>query len=102
MKKKEEKKVEVVISPPQIETAVFKLVGTAPLVINKFSQKSRETMKEKQMAGQQAKKGKKRDPKDFDAIYEGAFHKSIEGWNGITASSFRCAMISACRLVGFI
>lgn len=99
--KEVEKVVGVVISAPKIETAIFNLTGTAPLVINKFSQKSRQTMVDKQKSGQQSKKGKVREPKDFDAIYQGAFHKSQEGWNGITASSFRNAMISACRLVNF-
>ncbi len=97
----DEVKSTVVISPPNIQTAVFNIIGTAPLVINKFSQKSREQMKEKQEQGSQAKKGKARAAKDFDACYKGAFHVSLDGWNGIPASSFRCAMISACRLVNF-
>lgn len=101
MVKKAEKTMGVVISAPRIEVAGFNLVGTSPLVINKFSQKAREQMKEKQMAGSQAKKGKARAPKDFDACYKGAFHVSTEGWNGIPAAAFRNAMISACRLVNF-
>ena len=42
----------------------------------------------------------KKDPKDFDEAYRGAMHISQDGWYGIPASSFRAAMISACRTVG--
>ncbi|MBE3134790.1 MAG: hypothetical protein IMZ55_15075, partial [Acidobacteria bacterium] len=70
-------------------------------VQNKFSNKARDTMKAKQEAGQQAKKGKAREAKDFELCYQGAMHKSREGWCGIPAGAFRNAMISACRMVGY-
>lgn len=92
---------QVVISPPKFETATVRIVGTAPYVQHKFSAKARNTIIETQLLGSQAKKGRKRDPKDFNAIYEGAMHKSREGWHGIPASAFRNALISACRIVGF-
>jgi hypothetical protein len=89
------------IAPPNFQTAVFKITGTAPLVINKFSQKAREQMKAKQEAGSQGKKGKAREPKDFEACYQQARHISTKGWDGIPAATFRKAMIGACRLVDF-
>jgi hypothetical protein len=92
---------EVTILPPNFQTAVFRIVGTAPYVQHKFSQKARELMRGKQEAGSAGKKGKKREPKDFMACYEGAKHKSADGWCGIPAPAFRCAMVSACRIVGF-
>ena len=92
---------EVLIQAPNFRTAIFKIVGATPLVMNKFSQKAREQMRKKQEAGSQAKKGKTREAKDFDACYEGAIHRSKEGWIGIPAAAFRSAMISACRLVNF-
>jgi len=91
----------VTISAPKIRTAVFEIVGTAPLMINKYSRKAQEAMREQQAAGQQSKSKKKRDPKDFDALYEAAKYKSDEGWCGINASSFRNALIGACRLVNY-
>ncbi|HZT90266.1 MAG TPA: hypothetical protein VFA12_20165 [Stellaceae bacterium] len=91
----------VVIEPPKFQRAVIRIVGTSPYVQNKFSQKAREQMEAKQRAGSQATKGRKREPKDFDAVYEGALHVSREGWYGIPAPAFRNAMISACRVVGF-
>ena len=95
------KQTEVTIKAPNFKTAVFNIIGKTPLVMNKFSQKAREQMKTKQEAGTQTKKGKAREPKDFNACYEGAFHKSAEGWVGMPSAAFRKAMISACRLVGF-
>lgn len=89
------------ISKPNIERLVLKIVGNAPYVQNKFSQKAREQMRQTQEAGSVARKGKKREPKDFQQAYEQALHVSEEGWYGIPAASFRAAMISACRLVGF-
>ena len=91
----------VTIKPPNLLSCTFRIVGTAPYVQNKFSAKAREQIRATQEAGSQARGKKKRDPKDFHAVYEGAKHYSEEGWVGIPAPSFRCAMISACRLVGF-
>lgn len=91
----------VMIEAPNFRMAEFRAVGTAPLVMNKFSRKAREIMAAKQASGSQAKKGAKREGKDFESCYEGAFHRSREGWAGIPASAFRAAMVSACRLIGF-
>lgn len=90
----------VKITPPNFKFLTFKIKGTAPLVINKFSAKAREQITKTQEAGSQAKKGKKREPKDFEAAYQGARHISREGWDGIAAASFRRAMIDACRFTG--
>ena len=95
---------EVVIKPPKFETVTFRIVGTAPYVQNKFSQKAREAMHAKHVAGQAGRKGNKKEPRDFQANYEQAMHKapaSAGGWCGVPAPAFRAAMVSACRLVGF-
>lgn len=91
----------VVIEPPKFEMAEIKIVGTAPYVQNKFSHKAQQKIKETQEAGQQARKSRKREAKDFEAVYREAMHISREGWAGIPAPAFRNAMISACRMVGF-
>jgi len=96
-----EKATHVVITPPNMQTAEVRIVGIAPLCIAKFSKKAREMMREKHVAGSQAKKGKAKPARDFDDDFNQARHISTEGWDGIVASSFRNAMISACRLVGF-
>jgi hypothetical protein len=89
----------LVIKPPKFQYAGFHIVGTAPYVQNRFSEKAAQMMRDKQTKGSQAKKGAAREGKDFQMCYEQAKHISKEGWCGIPASAFRAAMISACRLV---
>lgn len=91
----------ITIPAPDIRTMRVEIVGTAPLMIAKFSEKAKALMRSKMEAGSQAKKGKTRDSRDFHADFMGARHISTEGWDGIAAPAFRSAMISACRLVGF-
>lgn len=89
------------VTAPNFKTAEFRLVGTAPYVQLAFSEKARNIMRENQAAGSTAKKGKKREAKDFDALFLAAQHISTDGWNGIPASAFRHAMVEACTLVDF-
>ena len=91
----------VVIKPPNIQTVEFTIVGTEPLVTNKFSEKARQMMRAAQEGGSQSRSKKVREPKNFQACYEAATHRSKEGWPGIPAAAFRSAMIDACRLVNF-
>ncbi len=99
----------VVISPPNFQEAVVRIEGTAPYCMNKMSSENRWKIIEKQMKGEQSRKGQRREPKDFDKIYKGTMHiaaKGIKsgdkgGWYGIPAAAFRNAMVSACRVVGF-
>lgn len=89
----------VQIKAPNIKTAVFRIIGTAPLVQARFANKAGIMLT--QQAGSQAKSKKKRDPKDFDKLCDDSVHYSREGWIGIPASAIRAGSISACRLVGF-
>lgn len=89
------------VSAPNFKTAEFTITGTAPYVQLKFGEKARNQMRANQAAGSTAKKGKKREAKDFDALFVSAQHLSVEGWNGIPASAFRHAMVEACTLVDF-
>ena len=91
----------VQIKPANIQQAVFKIKGTAPYVQARFSAKAMQAMKEKMLAGSTAKGKKVREARNFDEDFEQAKHDSEQGWVGIPASSFRQAIISACRLVGF-
>lgn len=97
----EGKPEQIVIKPPDFQVAAVRVVGTAPLVQNKFSSKARQQMRATQEAGPQAKKGTKREPKDFDAAFKGAIHRGPKGEYGVPAPAFRNAMIDACRAVGF-
>jgi hypothetical protein len=91
------------IPAPKFKIVTFTLRGNAPYVSNKFSSEARHLMKEKQLAGSQAKKGAKREPKDFEKNYEQSMHPAAgaPGKYGVPASCFRQAMVSACRIVGF-
>lgn len=89
------------ITPPKFQQATILIRGITPLVQHKFAAKAMNLIIDKQREGSQAGKGKQRIAKDFSAVYMGARHISTDGWDGLPASAFRNAMISACRIVGF-
>lgn len=98
---KEKQSDRVVISPPNFKRVSFTIEGVEPLVQNKFSKKAQEQIEATQRAGSTARKGNKREAKDFEGNYKQAQHISADGWSGIPASSFRAGMVSACRTVNF-
>lgn len=91
----------VTIQAPNLQTAVFHVIGTAPLVVHRFSHKVKTQMIQKMEAGSTARKGKKREAANLEEMYNEARYISNEGWDGFNASAVRNSMISACRLVGF-
>lgn len=91
---------EVIITAPKIKTLEVMIEGDAIYISNKFSKRNKEELEEKQMKGGEAKRSKKA-PRDFDKLWKEAVHYSKAGWAGIPATSFRKAMISACRLVNY-
>jgi len=98
-----DKRETVQITAPKIHTAEFKIIGTAPYIQLRFSEKAINAMREKHEAGSQANKKKAKEARDFHQDFLQAQHMSDDKkpWNGIPASAFRNGMISACRLVGF-
>lgn len=96
-----EPKESITISEPKFERLKFSLVGNAPLMQARFSAKAMQAMKAKHIAGSTASKGKKREPRDFNADFEGAKHIATEGWCGLPAAAIRSACIDVCRMVGF-
>lgn len=98
----QEQGVVVTIKAPNFQTVQFKVVGTAPLVVHKFSTKARQQIMATQKDGNRAKGKKVREPKDFEAVYQDARHISHEGWDGFAAGGIRAAMVSACKTVGFV
>lgn len=91
----------VTIKPPRFGIALFHIKGIAPLVIHRFSLKTKEQMKQKMETGKAASSKRNREAKATDDLYEEARYRHADGWDGFKASSIRNAMISACRLVGF-
>lgn len=92
----------ITISPPNFLIGVFEIEGTAPYVQHRFSSRPITQIEVAATAGSTGKKGKKKEPKDFEQQYQAGRHISDAGWDGIPASAFRSAMIAACRLVGFM
>lgn len=91
----------VEIRAPRLHVIEFEIVGTAPYVQHRFSQKAIQKIIATQEAGTQARSKRVREAKDFDDVYRQAMYVSKEGWLGMPASAFRNAMISACRTVGY-
>ena len=91
----------VTVSAPKIRSIKVKLVGTAPYMQARFSQKAMNAMMDKMTGKTKAGSKKAREARDFEDDYKQAMHISTDGWIGIPASSLRAALISACRLVGF-
>lgn len=91
----------VVIKAPNFQRAEFRIKGIAPLVIHRFSAKTKNEMKLKMEAGRVAGSKKNREPKSTDDSYNESRYVSKEGWDGFHAAAIRAGMISACRLVGY-
>lgn len=85
------------ITPPNFKNITLRACGLTPMMMHKFSEKSKRMMQEAQTAVDKTKK--KRQPKDYKAEFLAAKYISTKGWEGIPAHSFRNAMIAACRTV---
>lgn len=90
------------IPAPRFGYGTFPVNGVdGPMVIHRFSLKTKNEMREKMEAGKVAASRKNRSPKDMELTCNEARYISAEGWDGFNASSVRKAMISACRLVNY-
>jgi hypothetical protein len=101
MAKQEIKDSVVTITPPNFQKIKVTLEGTAPLMQARFSAKAMQKMMSKMAEGSTAKKGSKKEARDFDDDFQQAMHKSTEGWVGVPAAALRNACIDVCRMVGF-
>jgi hypothetical protein len=100
MSKAKQKVEQITITPPNFKIAEFRIIGTAPYVQHRFFKKA-EIMAT-QEAGPKAKNRNAKQARNFESDYEQSAHVSEDGWYGIPAPSFRCAMISACRVAGYV
>ncbi len=92
---------EVTIKAPDFQIAEFEIKGIVPLVIHRFSEKTKNEMKLKMETGKAASSRRNREPKSTDVTFMESRYISKNGWDGFHAGAIRSAMISACRLVGF-
>lgn len=86
---------QVVIDQIASETLSVPLVGTAPLLVHKFSEKAKRQM----LDNMQGRKSPKQ-PKDPKAEYEAAFYRIKDGSYGFPAIAFKSATVSASRFYG--
>ena len=92
----------IVIPAPNFKTIEIPIVGNAPYVQNAMPARLLADLHRKHAGGQAAKnQSRKKEPKNFEEMFEQAKHQSPEGWYGIPSSAFRSAMVSACRLTGY-
>ena len=91
----------ITIKAPNFSVAAFRVRGIAPLVIHRFSAKTKQQMKDRMEIGKAAGSKKTREAKATDDLYEEARYRSADGWDGFHAGAIRAALISACRLVGY-
>lgn len=70
------------------------IVGTAPLIVNRWTEKARAMMLEKQQTSARAKKS----PKDPEALFESSKYRLLDGRDGFPATAFKAAMVHAGRL----
>lgn len=91
------------VQAPRMRYLRVRLIGESAYMMLRFSQKTIAQMREKHEQGTTAGSKKVREKRDFNEDYEQAKHlfqdqKTV----GICASSIRNAMISACRIAGFV
>lgn len=80
----------------RLERVVFEfpIRGTAPLIVNRWSQKARQMMLDKQQTSARPK----HEPKDPAANYEASKYKLPDGRDGFPATAFKAAIVHAARL----
>jgi hypothetical protein len=86
---------QIAISRIGTQTLRVPLLGTAPLIVHKFSEKSKLQM----LDAMQGRKTPKQ-PKDPEAEYEAAFYRHDDDGYGLPVIAFKAASVSACRLFG--
>ncbi len=92
----------VEVSPPEFREVELTIVGTAPLVQLRFSQKAKNDMLAQMLDPGSKKRGKDADrkPKDLEGDFQAAYYHSEEGRHGIPAMAIKNALLEAATLVG--
>lgn len=91
----------IMIPAPNIQGFILPIVGTAPYVQLRFSEKAQTDMLAKQLDPSAKRRGGQREAKKPEELYRAALYRTATGKHGIPASAFRNAMIRACTLVNF-
>lgn len=86
----------IVLPKPAIQTIKLRLVGDAPLIVHRWSEKARRMMLDKQMG--KASAGKQHKVPEED--YRESLYTLPDGRYGFPAIGFKCAAIEACTSLG--
>lgn len=86
---------QVSISRIGTETLSVPIIGTAPLIVHKFSEKARRQM----LDNMQGRKSPK-EPKNPEAEFEAALYRHDDGGFGFPVIAFKAASVGACRFFG--
>ena len=94
-------KQEIIVPAVKFKTVAFTIRGTEPLVMHQMSQKVRDAIRKAQELAGMTTGRKKREPRDFEADFEGSQHREqVHGWIGLPAMALKNAMVAACRAIG--
>lgn len=91
----------ITVKPLRQRQASFRLVGTSPLMVLRFSVKRKRKMMDTHEAGSQARSKKIREARNFEADFEESKYKLPDGSCGLNAAGLRRGLIEVCRLAGF-
>lgn len=89
---KKQEEAQVVIDRIAAERILVPIVGTAPLLVHRFSEKAKRQM----LDAMQGRKSPKQ-AKDPEAEYKAAFYKLKDGGNGFPCIAFKAATIGGAR-----
>jgi hypothetical protein len=67
--------------------------GTAPLIVNRWSEKAKQAM----LDAQQSSVRKKKEPKDPEALFQASMYRLADGRHGFPATGFKAAIVGAIR-----
>lgn len=91
----------VTIAPLRFGELTLKLVGTSPLVQNRFSAKAKLKIQKTQEGGKSSGSKRNREARNFEEDWKNAMYRLPDKSYAIHAGAFRMAAISACRLADF-
>jgi hypothetical protein len=91
---RDESTAKVEISRIDTETLLVPIVGTAPLIVHRFSEKAKLQMLHRQQSISTPKT-----PRDPEAEYQAAFYRLRDGY-GFPITAFKAATVSAARFYG--
>jgi len=83
----------------KIRVVKIPIVGTSPLIVHNFSEKSRHEIEAKQQGKSKASKHDIRIPEEE---YQAAKHISIDGWDGFPAGGFKKCLVRGAKAVGLV